>query len=291
MTSEVDSEFPAVPSFNRPPKSNAEFPAVKRRGFRILELGDDANIQASREYGMPPRISVVMPVYNARPFLAEAIDSITKQTFQDLEFIIIDDGSTDGSFELSQAAARDDSRIRLIRQSHAGVTAALNRGVIGPAQGEFVARMDADDISLPERFEIQADALDRQPDVLAIGSFVQRIDADGDTIAVSKWPLTHEEIDAGLLRGRGGLAHPTAMIRSGALRAVGGYRQKFAFAQDKDLWLRLAERGRLQNLPTCSGPIPRASTVCERRQTSTTVEGRMRGGARCLPTERCACPR
>ena len=197
---------------------------------------------------MTPRISVIMPVRNGRPFLAEAISSILQQTCGDFEFIVVDDGSTDGSPQVVEVFAQNDARLKLVKQSRGGVTAALRHGVQW-ARAELIARMDADDVAVPERFAAQIELLDREPQVVAVGSYLERIDADGESIAVSKWPLTHDEIDAALLCGHGGLAHPSAMIRHDALDAVGGYRQEYEYSQDKDLWLRLAEYGRLANLP------------------------------------------
>jgi hypothetical protein len=111
--------------------------------------------------------------------------------------------------------------------------------------------MDADDICLPDRFERQVEFLRSHPDHVAVGCAILLIDSEGNPLCESRWPLTHEEIDVALLAGSslGGLPHPAAMIRTAALLAVGGYREKFRVAQDKDLWLRLAETGRLANLP------------------------------------------
>ena len=197
---------------------------------------------------MAPRISVVMPVRNGGVYLGPAIKSILRQTYDNFEFIVIDDGSTDGSQNVVETLARNDARLKLFRQGPEGVTVALQRGV-HRAKAEFIARMDADDLAHPERFAAQVRVLDRDPRTVAVGSYVERIDADGAPIAMSRWPLTHEKIEFGLLRGHGGLAHPTAMIRRDALVTVGGYRKEYPLAQDKDLWLRLAEQGRLANLP------------------------------------------
>lgn len=181
------------------------------------------------------------------PFLPEAIASIEQQTWQNWELVVVDDGSTDGSAEWLEQRALQEPRIRVIRQPHAGVTVALNRG-LREVRGELIARMDADDIAHPERFARQVAYLQASPQVVAVGSWVRRIDADGDPIAIACWPSTHEEIVEGLVRGMGGLPHPTAMIRRSAMERVGGYREQFRLAQDKDLWLRLAEMGNLANL-------------------------------------------
>lgn len=195
-----------------------------------------------------PRISVVMPLYNAEPFLGSAIESILAQTFGNFEFIIVDDGSTDASAVVVRRYAKSEARIRFMQQENAGVTAALQMGCRA-STGELIARMDADDVAMPTRFVDQLGALEGDPTLAAVGSFYERIDADGDLISVAEWPTNHEEIDQALLQGRGGLPHPTAMIRRQTLEQVGGYRSQYPVAQDKDLWLRLTEVGRLANLP------------------------------------------
>lgn len=195
-----------------------------------------------------PVVSVLMPVYNAERYVGEAVRSILEQTFSDFEFIVIDDGSTDRSGEQLAELAAGDSRMRLVRRPNTGYLRALNEG-LAYCSGEFVARMDADDVSLPERFERQIDYLRAHPDCLAVGCGMLRIDADGDPICAEPMPTAHEEIVARLLKGLGALPHPGAMIRREAIVAAGGYREAYYGAEDHDLWLRLADRGQLANLP------------------------------------------
>lgn len=195
-----------------------------------------------------PAVSVLMPVYNAERYVGEAVRSILNQTFADFEFIVIDDGSTDRSGELLEKLATSDPRIRLFRRPNTGYLRALNEG-LALANGELVARLDADDVALPERFERQVRYLREHPECLAVGCGMLRIDADGDVICEEPMPAAHEEIEARLLKGLGALPHPGAMIRRETLVAVGGYREEYYGVEDHDLWLRLAERGRLANLP------------------------------------------
>lgn len=195
-----------------------------------------------------PKVSVVMPVYNARRFLGEAVQSVLRQTYRDFEFLIFDDGSTDGSCKLLRQCANADPRIRLHFGSHRGHVYWLNVG-IEQARGEFYARMDADDVSLPERFRRQVSFLDSHHEVLAVGCQTITISSAGLPIREKQWPTGHEEIEERLLDGYAGLAHPSAMIRLSALRQVDGYREEYKVAQDIDLCLRLAEAGRLANLP------------------------------------------
>jgi hypothetical protein len=195
-----------------------------------------------------PRVSVLMPVYDGGYYLAEAVDSILRQTLSDLELVAVDDGSTDGSAAWLESRAQADSRVIVLQVLHGGVTRALNFG-LQYCRAPLIARMDADDMARPDRLARQVAFLNAHPEVVAVGSWVRRIDADGDVIAVGRWPESHHEIERDLLRGRGGLPHPTSMIRRRALLAVGGYCERFPYAQDKDLWLRLAEQGRLANVP------------------------------------------
>ena len=196
-----------------------------------------------------PAVSVVMPVYNAQRYLAEAVDSILAQTWRDFEFVIVDDGSTDRSPKLLERYAVRDSRIKLIRRPNTGIVGALNDG-LAAASGELVARMDADDVALPERFEKQVAYLAEHPEVVALGSRVTGVDPYGCVLFHSEHKLAHEEIDAGLLRGVGwAIVHPAAMLRREAVAKVGGYRKEFQWVEDLDLFLRLGEAGRLANLP------------------------------------------
>ena len=189
-----------------------------------------------------------MPVYNAQRYLRQAVESILGQTFEDFEFVIIDDGSTDGSTGILRDYASREPRIQLISRPNTGYLQALNEG-LAICRGEFVARMDADDIALPERLERQIAFLDRHPECLMVGSALVRIDADGDVLCEEPLPLEHQEIEARLWRGEGAIGHPAATIRRQPLVALGGYRQDYYGAEDHDLWLRLAEQGRLANLP------------------------------------------
>jgi glycosyltransferase involved in cell wall biosynthesis len=197
-----------------------------------------------------PLISVVMPMFNARWYVAEAVESILSQTLGDFELLALDDGSTDDTADLVEQIAKRDSRVNVIRLSNRGGTATMNAGV-ERAAGEFIARFDADDVSLPQRFEKQIAFLRANQGFVAVGSAVLIIDAEGRPLRRAVWPTTHEASDHALMNGDndGGLPHPAAMIRAAVMRQVGGYREKFSVSQDKDLWLRLGEIGQLANLP------------------------------------------
>jgi glycosyltransferase involved in cell wall biosynthesis len=198
----------------------------------------------------PPRplVTVLMPMYNAQAFLRESIESILEQSFTDFEFLIIDDGSTDDSAMLAREYAKGDRRIELIGRERGGYVAAINYG-LEFARGRYIARMDADDISTPDRLERQVARMEAEPDLVVLGSCAMAIDPSGRMLGVFDVPLEHEEIEAAHLRGESSIHHPAALIRREALEQVGRYREVLAPAEDFDLWLRLGEVGRLANMP------------------------------------------
>jgi GT2 family glycosyltransferase len=197
-----------------------------------------------------PTLSVVMTVYNTERYVAEAVESVLAQTFRDFEFVIVDDGSTDGSTTILNDYAKRDARIRLTSRPNTGIVAAANEG-IGVARGKYLARMDSDDVCVPHRFETQVRYLDEHPECVLVGSRVTVVDPYGSPVFDSGQKLTHEEIDAELLTSGGGWAvvQPSAMMRTDAVRKVGGYRGRHNVSEDQDLFLRLAEVGRVANLP------------------------------------------
>lgn len=194
-----------------------------------------------------PLVSVVMPVYNAGRFLSDAINSICDQSFRDWEMICVDDGSTDDSGQVLDCFAERDVRIRVVHQSNTGIVGALNRGC-ELVRGPLICRMDSDDVALPNRMEKQLAFLRSSPSCVAVGGSILEIDVDGDPLCCSQLATSHAEIENNLLHRRTGLFHPTTMIRTEAFRAVGGYRTKYQWVEDHDLWLRLAQRGQLANL-------------------------------------------
>ena len=197
-----------------------------------------------------PLVSVLTPVYNAEPHLAEALESVLGQSFADFELIIVDDGSTDGSSDVIRRFAERDRRIVARFCPRRGVAAARNE-CVHLARAELLAVMDADDVAEPVRLEVQLGYLEGHPECVALGGQMLYVDEDGDPLWPSQLPLDHDAIDARLMAGYGGaLANPTAVLRRAAVIEVGGYRGHFKFgAEDYDLLLRLAELGRLANLP------------------------------------------
>ena len=181
------------------------------------------------------RISVVMSVYNAEKYLREALDSILNQVFTDFEFIIIDDGSTDRTTEILDSYT-DPQIIRLKNEKNIGLAAALNKG-IAIARGEYIARMDADDVSLPKRFDQQIQYLTNHPNIGIVGTWVKRIDEDGNEIELFKPPTSADLIKWSLLFDNC-LYHSSVMIRRTVLEQIGNYCSTSLFAQDYELWLR-----------------------------------------------------
>lgn len=197
-----------------------------------------------------PAVSVCMPVYNGERYLREAVDSILNQSFGDFELLILDGGSTDGSPAILQDYAARDPRIRLTSRPGMRLTASLNE-MLDQARGEFIARMDADDISLPERLERQVQYLRGHPECVLVGSAALVIDPEGDPLSVWFTETTHEVLDArnlDLSLLESSLCHPAVMMRRRIVLDAGKY-DMGCLAEDLDLWLRLAERGRLANLP------------------------------------------
>ncbi|MBW4467662.1 MAG: glycosyltransferase [Pegethrix bostrychoides GSE-TBD4-15B] len=194
-----------------------------------------------------PQVSVLMTVYNSARYLAEAVESILNQSFGDFEFLILDDGSQDRSAAILQAYAAQDSRIHLTLRENRGITKSLNE-LIAQARGELVARMDADDIALPERFARQVAFLQAHPKVVCVGGALDWIDARSQLIGHCPMPQTDAELQRHMLTGVSLLHHPTAMLRRDALLQVGGYDETMLTSSDLDLWLRLGEVGQLANL-------------------------------------------
>jgi len=193
-------------------------------------------------------ISVIIPVYNAARYLNWAIESILAQSHRDFEVIAVDDGSTDNSRQILERFASRDSRLRLVSRANTGIVGALNDGLL-VARGEFIVRMDADDISLPDRFEQQLTFMKAHPDCVALGTDVFYTDPEGNPL-IRHYPAEdHERILDQLLDGNGGaMIHPSAMFRRSAVEEAGGYDPRYQWSEDLDLYLRLSKIGRLANL-------------------------------------------
>jgi glycosyltransferase involved in cell wall biosynthesis len=195
-----------------------------------------------------PTVSVMMPVYNARPYVARAVESILAQGFTDFEFLILDDGSTDGSLAILEELASRDPRIRLVSRPNQGVGASRNE-ILSMARGEFVAVMDADDVAKPDRFTSQLEFLRDHPEVVCVGGAQEHIDSAGRLLWVHRDAEDDATIQDLALSGQCPINNSSAMMRREAVLSVGGYRAELAPSEDLDLFLRLGEVGRLANLP------------------------------------------
>jgi glycosyltransferase involved in cell wall biosynthesis len=197
----------------------------------------------------PPRVSVLLPVYNGAAFIVEAVTSILTQTYRDFELLVLDDGSTDNTRELLAPFAATDSRLQVLAEPRRGLVGSLNHG-ISIARGTLIARMDADDAALPHRFAAQVAHLDSNPDCVAVGTSILKVDGVGRVNSKSAAKWQQPTFDPLAFPPRiGGIPHPTAMIRSSALAEAGGYRPYFYNAEDRDLWARLWMIGRIDQLP------------------------------------------
>lgn len=193
-----------------------------------------------------PKVSVVMPVYNARLFLDEAVESILTQSFRDFEFILVDDGSSDGSSDILQKHAARDKRIRYHRQpENGGLVAALNDG-IGLSSSQYIARMDADDISLPERLKKQVDLLD-DGEVDLVGA--NYIKFPGPRSKTTRLPQSSSDVAKTMLYTCS-IGHPVATFSREVFDSLGGYDTRYAQggAEDYDLWLRFLRYHNAVNL-------------------------------------------
>jgi glycosyltransferase involved in cell wall biosynthesis len=191
-----------------------------------------------------PRVTVLMPVYNGERYVHEAISSILNQTFQDFELLIVNDGSTDNSINIIDSF--NDKRIRVIHnEANIKLIATLNKG-LSLAKGQYIARMDCDDISLPKRLEKQFIFMESNPDVAMVGSWIKVVNEYGGLTRSIKY-LTPAEYISSVLLFANCFAHPSIFIRSSSLQE-NRYLDSFLHAEDYDLWVRLASCYKVSNL-------------------------------------------
>jgi glycosyltransferase involved in cell wall biosynthesis len=192
-----------------------------------------------------PAVSVVMAVFDGAPWVGGAVESLLDQTLADLEVVVIDDGSTDPTPDV--LASIRDPRLRIERRARQGLTRSLNRA-LDLARAPLVARLDADDLALPERLARQRQYLDAHPDVGLLGTGAREVDLTGREIAILRPPVDDAAIRRALIRANP-FVHSSVMMRRTALDRAGGYDPSFPVAQDYDLWMRMARIARMANLP------------------------------------------
>jgi len=194
-----------------------------------------------------PIASVLLPVFNGKEYLVQAVNSVLDQTFTDFEVLLLDDGSSDGSRELMESFAKRDARCHVHSWPNRGIVATLNAG-LELAVGKYIVRMDSDDICAPDRFDKQVRFLEDHPECVVVGSRVLWIDPAGMPLRIAGDCLDHVDIDAENMRGGQVLHHPAVTMRKDAMQRVGAYREGFRHAEDLDLFLRLGEVGKVANL-------------------------------------------
>jgi len=192
-----------------------------------------------------PKVSVLIPMYNSRAFLAEAYESVLAQTFADFEIVILDDASTDDSIAIIEAYVHP--RTRIIKLPKAGYVPNLNIG-LDLCDSEYVARFDSDDAMTPDRLALQVKYLDEHTAVVACGCQADRIDAAGATVGKLVYDCEPAVVRYRLLLDSP-VPHPGTMYRRQVVIDAGKYREEFMPCEDYDLWTRLSSRGRIINLP------------------------------------------
>jgi glycosyltransferase involved in cell wall biosynthesis len=193
-------------------------------------------------------VTVLMGVYNEAGRVGRAIESVCAQTCDDWDLLAIDDASTDDTPRVLDQWRRRDERVHVLRNdSNLGLAATLNRGW-RQARGELIARLDADDISLPDRLERQVRFLSENPGVAVLGTAAELIDERGTSLGCARRPSDHEELASRIFR-EVPLIHPSVMLRRSFYEALGGYDERLRRGQDYDLWLRGYKQYRFHNLP------------------------------------------
>jgi len=219
-----------------------------------------------------PAVSVLMSVHDGAPLVGEAVASVLGQSDGDLELIVVDDGSIDATPGLLAAVA--DPRLRVHRQERTGLTRALNRA-LGLSRGALVARLDADDVALPERLARQRAFLARHPDVGLLGTAAREVDPAGALVRIVRPPVDDAALRRALIRANP-FVHSSVMVRREVLTRAGGYDEALAVAQDYELWMRLAGITRLANL----ADVLVVRRLGERRVSVEREEDRLRTEAR-----------
>ncbi|MBI3436795.1 MAG: glycosyltransferase [Proteobacteria bacterium] len=196
----------------------------------------------------PPRVSVLMPVRDGERFVTPAVRSILAQSLTDLELIVIDDGSRDNTPAIIAALADADARMRVVRGPAQGLVAALNCG-LAQARGEWIARLDADDVALPHRLARQMGDIGKDREIVLLGGWAEQIDASGALLGKRLAPEPEAARLAVVLERKNPMIHSTVLFMASIARRLGGYRPAFEAAEDYDLWLRMAELGKVANVP------------------------------------------
>jgi glycosyltransferase involved in cell wall biosynthesis len=197
-----------------------------------------------------PEVSVIMPCYNASRWMEEAVDSVLAQSFRNFELILVNDGSTDKTWDIIESYCKKDGRVVAISKNNTGLADTLNAG-ISKARGVWIARLDADDLSEPDRLEKQLIYVHAHPEVVLLGLGFVEIDESGNTIKNHHYPTSHNSLVRHLERLQRFFPHSSAFFRRDIVLKAGGYNPLFRKAQDWDLWLRISKQGEISCLKDC----------------------------------------
>jgi glycosyltransferase involved in cell wall biosynthesis len=213
--------------------------------FTLLSWSSSLEKFSSIMISETPLVSIVLPVYNGEKYLAESLDSVLAQTYQNWELVIINDGSTDGTENL--ILGYGDKRIKyLLNEGNKGIIYSLNRGLL-ESNGDFIARLDADDIALPFRIQRQVEFLSENTDFALCGTYFQTIDSNGKVLKNVTFPSNNRDAQSYLLL-HNCFCHSAIMMRSGIAKEL-KYDEKFLICEDYDLWYRISRTGKILNLP------------------------------------------
>ncbi|MGV1045284.1 MAG: glycosyltransferase family 2 protein [Limnohabitans sp.] len=197
---------------------------------------------------MNHKITVLMSVYNGEQWLSPAIESVLSQTFDDFELLIVNDGSTDASASIIRNYEKKDSRVRHFSKMNTGLADSLNCG-IREARGEWIARLDADDISHSDRIKLQYSEIKSNSNLVLVGTGLSLINEFGDVYKSHIYPSTHNRLLLALSQGGPTFPHSSAFFRRDLALKIGGYRKRIKRAEDRDLWLRFAREGLISCIP------------------------------------------
>lgn len=192
-----------------------------------------------------PILSVIMSVFNEEKYVRETVESILNQSFRDLEFIVVNDGSTDGTSEILESF--HDERMNVIEQENRGLTKSLNRA-IKASKGKYIGRIDCGDLARKEKFERQVRFLEGNAEVYGIGTWANLIDERGNSVGTLKYPTKYEKIRKVILRYNP-FVHPSMVFRKELFDRIGLYDETFEYAQDYDLALKAVSKFEIANLP------------------------------------------
>ena len=194
-----------------------------------------------------PLISVVVPAHNAQKYIGSAIESVLSQTFKKFELIVINDASTDNTLGIIKSFSKKDPRVKIINNdTRLNIADSLNKG-INIAQSNIIARMDSDDISLPNRLELQYKLINSSKNIAVVGSDIVIINSVGNEIGLRKYPESSGELKNCLFK-YSPFAHPVVMFRKDVFEEVGGYNPKYSPTEDLDLWFRLGRKHQFKSI-------------------------------------------